>query len=307
MRDRRVGGDSADSAAGDHAAPAAPGRISRVQAEAAGHHGRGVPGGNLNVDIDKLNHHPGIDSARLGHPDRADHNSYRTVRAAALYDNTGAPSPTVVPAGSPVAINAGAVTKLTCHGFEPTRGPVDCVFVFGYWQIGDKGKQTYVGSGGWMQASALPRVVDTEQRGLASRISHERGDAHHEFGAPITILPKSGNDAVADGITGLYTYPPPYQVHRENLAIYYYANLSLNLPRTGGKRFGVETDRIPLDGPASYREFHPQTPRQEVTIPLFAQGAKHPSGKTLTFVYGYVVNDAGSKIHGWINRLMLAA
>ena len=42
-----------------------------------------------------------------------------------------------------------------------------------------------------------------------------------------------------------------------------------------------------------------------VQIPLFHHGSKHRTGHTITFVYGYVVNNAGEKRLGWINSYLL--
>ena len=265
-----------------------------------------VPGGELNVDIDRLNRHfdPGEDTARIGDRDAKHHDSFVTQHATHLFDDSGVATG-IVPAHADVVINAGAITRLVC---KPDKHAVDCVFVFGYWLAGAGGHDEYSSSGGWMKASALPGAVDRDQHALANQIERERGDGRRAFEAGVPITIKTGADGAADGIANLYTYPPPYQVHHENLAVYYYNNLSLNIPHSGGARFGVETDRLsthPLD-PSTLR-FYPEHPHQEVSIDLYAQGAHHPSGKKLTFVYGYVTNDAGSKIYGWINKLMLAS
>jgi hypothetical protein len=305
VRDRHPGKDSPGGHHPAASAPATPGKSTLAHEASAHAHHHGVPGGNQNVDIDHLNRHfhPGADTARIGEHDPKHHNSFRTLHATSLYDNEGVAG-ALVPAGSAVVINAGAITRLTC---APENKAVDCVFVFGYWLV-EGGHQKYSSNGGWMKASALPHAVDHEQRTLASRIAHQRGDAHHAFEQGVPIQIKTGADAAADGIENLYTYPPPFQVNHENLAVYYYNNLSLNLPRTGGKRFGVETDRLPTHPlHASTLEFFPERPLLEASIDLFAQGAHHPSGKKLTFVYGYVKSDANAKIYGWINRSMLPA
>jgi hypothetical protein len=94
------------------------------------------------------------------------------------------------------------------------------------------------------------------------------------------------------------------------MAKYYYGNLSLNLPDTGGDRVGVIADNIPPPsghGLDPYREFFPEVPHQERSIPLFKKRTRHPSGKHLHFVYGYVKNDTGAKIYGWLNKSMLGS
>jgi hypothetical protein len=302
-----------------------PGETRAILAAAASHLGNetvqhalkrrahhGVAGGNLNVDIDHLNkQHPGTDTARLGHPDQTDHNSFRTVGETTVFDNDGTPIGPVIASHSPVRINAGAITKLICH---PSKEAEDVVFVFAVYDLA--GKNVVSTTGGWMKASHLPRVVDAEQRALANQIAHLRHDGKQHAGHGIPLLPPGawGSDPRRE----LHTYPPPHQKTKgggpENTARDYYSNLSLNIPRSGGKRFGVETTRIPFADPDPthpinpHAEFYPVEPIQRVSIPLFTEGATIPTpGMELTFVYGFVKNDADQKIFGWINTAMLPA
>src|SRR5207249_613954 len=132
---------------------------------------------------------------------------------------------------------------------------VDCVFIFNV-KVGT----SWTNHGGWMPAHALPHVVDREQHQLASEIEHERGDAHHAFGHHGVELRK-GVTAETDGTQNLYTYP--HQTTVQNKAKYYYNNLALNLPDTGGARVGVLSAGIPGDhsqfhGLDPYREFFPE-------------------------------------------------
>jgi hypothetical protein len=257
-----------------------------------------------NVDLTSINHHQGFDANRLGH----DHGkNFRTAHAAELYSLDGTSSGVLVPAGSECEINAGAITKLVLRADgAAAQAPdahahaVDCVFIF---EI--KGGPA-MGHGGWMPASALPGVVDHEQHQIASAIERERGDAHHQFGRGIEL--KKDVTAETDGTLDLYTYP--HQTSVQNKAKYYYNNLALNLPYTGGARVGVLSASIPgedsqLHGLDPYREFHPEHPLKEAAIPLYKRGKSTPSGRSLHFVYGYVVNDAGGRVYGWINRACL--
>jgi len=96
----------------------------------------------------------------------------------------------------------------------------------------------------------------------------------------------------------------------QNKAKYYYNNLALNLPDTGGERVGVldasiAGDHTDFHGLDPYREFYPQEPHREAAIPLYKYGQRHPVGRSLHFVYGYVRNDSGGRVYGWLNRACL--
>lgn len=336
-RDREHAASKSRTHDANHAARPGPGKqtltgVAELQAQTAST----VPNDKLNVDIDHLNKkHPGIDTARLGvRPEdeaaiaklkkaredshdpkqqkklseriaaiRNTHFAYKTLHAASMYDIDGRRVQPIIPAHTAALINAGAITKLVLDPdpTHPNKPAVDCVFVF---QTYKADGTLFSANGGWMMASNFTKAVESEQKALSKEISHERDDAHHQFASqPIPVANKTGANAAVDGIQDLYTYPPPFQKHHENLAIYYYSNLSLNVPRTGQKRFGVEATRLPHN---STSLFYPQVPYQHISIPLFAHGSKTPVlGKQLTFIYGYVVDDAGAKIYGWINQLMI--
>jgi hypothetical protein len=277
-----------------------------ASAASAGQAGKATLADSANVDLTHLNDHPGFDANRLGNHKQ----QFHTVKAGALYNDDGLPiTSATVPAHKAVNINAGAITKLALRDpANPAKrgAPVECVFIF-----------DYDGHSGWMPASCLPDVVTREQNHLAGAIAHERGDAGRKFGKPRTI--KRDASAKADGVDDLFTYPHQGVTKKnrhQNEAKYYYGNLALNLPDTGGERVGVDTDGIPgvnaddeheVDGHSvdPYREFYPEDPDVEKSIPLYARGSRHPASKRLHFVFGYVKNDGGGKIYGWINKSML--
>jgi len=188
-----------------------------------------------------------------------DHLSYETTHKTHFYDIAGRPIQEV-PAYTPVQINAGTLTKLklnpTATPVSPVDGPqasaqaVECVFVFQ--TIHPDGS---FGTDGWMPAKDLPKAVDKNQRALVMQISHERDDRHRHFAAtPIKVLTRDEGMANPPDITDMFTYPPPKQVvknKRENQAKDYLSNLSLNIPNSNpphsdGKRFGIETTRLPI-------------------------------------------------------------
>jgi hypothetical protein len=324
MRDVRRSPGTGSAVEGDGEDVAAPGRGTQAEAhEASAAHESDVEGGADNVNPESFNAHPGNgygkDYSRLA---RAHGKRFTTIKATPMYQLDGtaetqagkppasAPAGTpatqtevMIPAGTPVEINAGAITKLVLRGpGQPAKAPtphghaVECVFIF-----------NADGHGGWMPTSALPPEVKREQLSEAKTIEHERGDAHHQFGHGIEIL--KGVTPQTEGVEELYTYP--HQTTVANKAKYYFGNLSLNLPFTSANRVGVLTTNIP--GPSApeghaldpYREFFPREPAQVESIPLFRRGSSKPTGRKLTFVYGYVKTDAGGKVYGWINRAML--
>jgi hypothetical protein len=295
---RKVGGGGGPeaSAASTHQ----PGKSTRVE------------GGHDNVDLTHLNTHRGFDANRLGHNGGK---NYKTIHTSPTYGNDGTATKHVIPAGSQVEINAGALSSLVLAG--GSKKPVTCVYVFMYEKPhAPHPKKDYEPVGAWMPASAVPGAVEKEQAALAERIAKERGDKHEHFGHGVEMI--KGASPEKDGIGELFTYPRQGITNKDaNKAKYYYYNLALNLPYTGGERVGVLTDNIPggakdeeHGAPAGhaldpYREFFPEDPVNEKSIPLFKKGKSKPVGKHLTFVYGYVKNDTGQKIHGWINKACL--
>jgi hypothetical protein len=81
-------------------------------------------------------------------------------------------------------------------------------------------------------------------------------------------------------------------------------NLLLNIPTWTtqgggvGERFGSASDLVAVGS-----EFH-QT-EGPVHVPLYHHNSEKQAGH-LSFVYGYVVNNAGEKRLGWINEYLLA-
>jgi len=308
---QRIGaGTAVDHGAAHH--DAAPGKTTLAhQASAGGEHAKPIPFMQLrdvpeNVDLTRLNRHPGFDANRLG---RAGGKPFATLRASHLFNSDGAIGGygALVPAGAHVFINAGAITKLVCRDPQmrdvPPK-PIECVYVFEY----EHGGHVH-SAGAWMPTTALPAIVASEQTALAQRIEHERGDAHRHFERGLPL--RQGASPERDGVANLYTYPN--QTGVQNKAKYYYGNLALNLPHTGGERVGVLSANIPaappepsVHGMDPYREFYAEHPHREAVLPLFAEKSAHPTGKHLRFLYGYVKNDAGARLYGWINMSCLA-
>jgi hypothetical protein len=261
-----------------------------------------------------------------------DHLGYQTLKASKYYDQEGRELGDI-PAHTAVLINAGTVTKIKLNpntntstqvaGPDASAGGVECAFVFETVDPADP-HATRKSAGGWIPTSVLPPAARKEDRSIASKISKARDDKHDKFEAqPIPILTSAGVAANPPDLTGKFTYPKGKQVSKlgkpENQGQDYLYNLSVNVPLSGGKRFGVETTRLdrdadtgandegqhpthPLDG---YHEFYPEAPRKEVPIDLYDKDGTVPSGK-MWFVYGYVRTSADAKIYGWINKKMLA-
>ncbi|HEX7703051.1 MAG TPA: hypothetical protein VF403_20075, partial [Kofleriaceae bacterium] len=221
-----------------------------------------VKGGAQNVDLTAINRHQGFDANRLG---TKGHKNFKTVHPTQMYQLDGTPEGFEVPVGAECEINAGAITKLVLRAAGAgAQAPdhhghaVECVFIF-----------NVLGHGGWMPTSSLPPAVLHEQLGIANAIERQRGDAHHHFGHGTKI--RTGITAETEGVMDLYTYP--HQTTVQNKAKYYFNNLALNLPYTGGARVGVLTANIPAEDPQfhgldPYREFHAETPHREASIPL---------------------------------------
>jgi hypothetical protein len=359
MHDRRSATHAASTAHDPQRAGVSEPGKSTLTGQLPAHAARAVPGGAHNADIDHLNHdHHGMDTARLGesaelthleakrkhahseHEKHAldkqiaqlkhDHLGYKASHTTSLYDIEGRPL-RPIKAHTPVLINAGTLTKLalnpTATASMPVATPnahaagVECVFVFE--TVEPDGSR--ISAGGWVPTSALPKAVGTEQHALAKEIRKERGDSHDKFVAqPVAILTLATARTNPPDITDKFTYPKGKQFsksgQKENQAQDYMANLSLNIPRSGGKRFGVETTRLPtgLDSNVAsdpgvnpghpldaYHEFYPQEPRNEVAIDLYDKDGTTPAAK-MWFVYGYVRTSADAKIYGWINKKMLA-
>lgn len=291
----------------DRKAPTRPGAGEDVDASGA-QPGRSTLAGRDNVDLTKLNYHQGFDPNRLGRPGGG---SFHTIKKTSFFNDDGSIAKVpACPEGHLVDINAGAITTMICHGPDMPKTPIRCVYVFQFRHPGEKpGKGTSVSA--WMPATAVNGIVATEQQALAERIARSRHDGQQKFGHPIRIVNAS---ASKDGVEGLYTYRNQPKGELQNHADYYYGNLALNLPASGGpSRVGVSADSIPeappgLHGLDPYREFYPAEPYDEQTIPLYKFKSPHPDkGKVLRFVYGYVKNDDDKKIHGWINRSCLGA
>lgn len=260
-----------------------------------------------------------------------DHLGYQTLKASKYYDQEGRELGDI-PAHTAVLINAGTLAKIKLNpntdASTQVAGPahaggVECAFVFETVDPADP-HAARNSAGGWIPTSVLPHAARKEERSIAHKIRKARGDKHDKFDAQaVPILTSAGVAANPPDLTGKFTYPKGKQVGKrgtpENQAKDYLYNLSLNVPRSGGKRFGVETTRLDRDADTGandegqhpthpldhYHEFYPETPRKEVSINLYDKDGTAPSGQ-MWFVYGYVRTSADAKIYGWINKKMLA-
>lgn len=265
-----------------------------------------------------------------------DHKGFQITKGSPLYDQEGRVMGNL-PAHTAVLINAGTLTKIKLNpgtdaqtqvaGPSSTATPghkvVECAFVFETIDPQDPAGARKP-TGAWIPTAVLPAAARKDERALASKISHARDDKHDQFDAqPIAILTAAAALANPPDLKDKFTYPKGKQFGRtgarENQAQDYLNNLSLNVPRSGGERFGVETTRLdrdldngatdegthpshPLD---AYHEFFPEEPRKEVAINLYDLGGTRPSGQ-MFFVYGYVKTSANAKIYGWINKKQLS-
>ena len=270
-----------------HAASASPSE------RAYGHHA--IPGGDRNVSMDPINphHRDGGQATRLaigGH-------TPKLARASAAYANDGSKVGDLAPGAVP--INAGQICEL-----EIDKHKTRCVFAHG----------THPG---WVPLADFehsPEIakLQTEQ---SHAIDHHRHAAHDtaQHGHAHVIY----NKPTPAHYEQLFT-KPHQQADTANHAHDYFirgggmANLLLNVPTwtehgaSLGERFGSAVDLVKASDPGG--EVLPESRFHQVAgpvqVPLFHHNSEKRAGH-LTFVYGYVVNNAGEKRLGWINEYLL--
>lgn len=285
------------------AAAAGGGPSASERAFSASHHGHGhhgIPGGARNVSMQHINtHHIGEkhQTTRLSIGGKMP----VIVHATHVYGNDGAPVAPLHP--GPISVNAGQICELVIDGTKTA-----CVLTHG-------------SHPGWVPVGAFAHHAELAhvQREQSGHIDRDRHAAHDraQAGKRRTVYAKP-TPALYEQ---LYTKPDEHgdanHAHDYFLRGSGTANLLLNLPTwtaggaSVGERFGSASDIVKAaPWPAKTGEVpEPESVFHEtqgpVEIPLFHHGSKHPTGHHITFVYGYVINNAGEKRLGWINSYLL--
>lgn len=291
----------AHAAAAAASSPSASDRAFGAAHDKHGHHH--IPGGDRNVPIGDINdQHQGWDTKHKHH-DQASrlglgkhHDTPKLAADTKIYTNDGN-SIGHLSAGHEVPVNAGAICHLIIDGKK-------VVCVLGHGQ-----------PPGWIPVAHFERSALIEK--LSSQLSHEINQARHtghdaKHGqAPKTIT----NHPISAATNHLFTKPNQQSDTANHAADYFVrsgnrVNLLINIPTWGedGERFGVAGDVVVAVDPGTTEvpeesKFHPTG--QQAQSPLFHRGSDKRAGH-ITFVYGYVVNNAGEKRFGWINAHLLS-
>lgn len=228
----------------------------------------------------------GTDVNRLVDPRLASHSHSRAMIATAskVYDNMGTATHDA-PVGE-VQVNTGAVSKILIEGKA-----VECVYGF---RVGGSAM-------GWVPVSAFDdetkKTLIKRDRAIASRV--EKAQKHAHFAAEaVTVTPVEAPEK----FQGLRTLANQKDTNHENEAEHYFkrgdgaVNLVFNVPGSGGGRVGVASDRVGADS-----KFHKAKNVGPMHTPLFPDKSDK-SDRALTFVYGKIVNSAGSEQYGWITE-----
>lgn len=287
------------SAASANPGPTASERAFAASTHGHAHHG-GVRGGIRNVSMQHIN------TRHIGEKHQTTRLSIGgkmpvIAKSTHVYGNDGQP---VAPVGKgPISVNAGQICELVIAGTKTT-----CVLTHG-------------GHPGWVPVDAFEHASELRQvqHHQSGQIDHERHAAHDRARSvkPQTVFAKP-TPALYEQL-----FTKPDEKGDANHAHDYFlrgsgtANLLLNIPTWSagggsvGERFGSASDIVKAaPWPASHDT--PPAPESEfyqtegpVQVPLFHHGSTHPSGHHITFVYGYVINNAGEKRLGWINQYLL--
>jgi hypothetical protein len=245
------------------------------------------------VSTNRVNpHDPGNgQSARLGVP-----HGVIKLAATTIYDGQGNAMGKVFPTqfgkGRSGGLNAGEITTLRVPG---KNKPIECVYA---WDV-----STSTGpASGWVPLSAVsPKVqVQREESAIAQRIRSEQGPDGHHF-TTMTIVPKTAEQA---GHRDLYVFPNQNSPVA-NKADYFYSRgrksgIFLNVPVKGDSgRYGIADDIV-----SAGTQFHVDDDVRPMKVGLYHRHQSNAVG-SIRFVYGYFVNSAGNKRHGWINAGLL--
>jgi hypothetical protein len=218
------------------------------------------------------------------------------IASTTLYDGEGNPMGKVYPTqfgnGRSGGLNAGEITTLRIPGKD---APVACVYA---WDVAtSQGRAS-----GWVPLSAVsPKVqVGREESAIAQRIRNQEGSDAHPH-KTMTVLPKTAEEA---GYGKLYVFPDQHSPVA-NKADYFFSRggmsgIFLNVPIKGDSgRFGIASDILPAGA-----RFHVDEDVRPMKVGLYPRQDSHAVA-SIRFVYGYFVNDAGNKRHGWINAALL--
>lgn len=146
---------------------------------------------------------------------------------------------------------------------------------------------------------AHTRAVVKKDRAIARRPKRRRPSAKNTSAWRVNLA------ADTTRFEGLFVKPG--QDSNENKAEHYckrpttdVVNLLVNIPDSGGSRFGV-----PCDVLADGTEFHRIDNVAKGHSPLYLPDSQQQSPQFLTFVYGFAKNSAGERTYGWINEAMI--
>jgi hypothetical protein len=262
---------------------------------AYGHHHH-IPGGDRNVSMVHINAHHKEDgqATRLAIGGKLP----VLARPSAAYSNDGVKVGDL-PAGA-VHVNAGQICDVKIGNKK-----VKCVL-------------THSSTPGWTPVNDFEHHTELAhlQTKQAHEIDHERHASHD--------LAEKGHTHVIRNKPTPATYEnlfvkPHQQAYTANHAHDYFmrsggvANLLLDVPTWTedgggiGERFGSAVDIVRASEPGG-----PVVPESRfhqvagpIQVPLFHHNSKKRAGH-LTFVYGYVINNAGEKRLGWINHYLLS-
>jgi hypothetical protein len=263
---------------------------------AYGHHHH-IPGGDRNVSMEHINTHhqeDGTQATRLAIGGKTP----VLAKPSASYSNDGSKVGDLAP--GPLHVNAGQICDLKLGGKKVT-----CVLTHGPHP-------------GWVPVNDFEHHAELAH--LQTKQAHEIDHARH---ASHDLAHKGHTHVIRNKPTPAsyekLFVKPHQQAFTANHAHDYFirgggeANLLLNVPTWTedgggiGERFGSAVDIVKASEPGGpvlpESRFHQVA--GPIQVPLFHHNSKVRAGH-LTFVYGYVVNNAGEKRMGWINHYLLS-
>lgn len=199
----------------------------------------------------------------------------------------------------PLRVDAGAVSQIEVADGDGEKEAC----VLGFKVTLSDGRNV----AGWVPVDGLgddahTRAVVKKDRAVARRLKRRRPRGKD---LKNTSAWRVNLEADTRRFEGLYVKPG--QDSNENKAEHYckrpttaVVNLLVNIPDTGGSRFGV-----PCDVLADGTTFHRLDDVAKGHTPLWLPDSQQQSAHFLTFVYGYTVNSAGTRTYGWLNEAML--
>lgn len=199
----------------------------------------------------------------------------------------------------PLRVDAGAVSKIAVQ--DEDGEATECVLGFKV-SLSD-GRNV----AGWVPVDGLgddahTRAVVKKDRAVARRLKRRRPGGKDLKNTSAWRVNLAADTSRFEGL-----FVKPKQDTNENKAEHYckrpttnVVNLLVNIPDTGGSRFGV-----PCDVLADGTPFNRIDNVAKGHTPLWLPDSEQQAPQFLTFVYGYTVNSAGTRTYGWINEAMI--